>query len=80
MKIKISLFKLSIGVVLIFFAGYFVRSIHYRQDVECTEQAQVELRTDIHEIKRDFMPVIESAIGAFEAHPVTAFVEPREEL
>lgn len=79
MKIKISLFKLSILLVLVFYSGYFVRSIHYRQDAERTEQIQAENRTDIHEIKRDFMPVIESAIKALESHPVTASVEPRGE-
>ncbi len=79
MKIKISLFKLSILLVLTFFSGYFLRSIHYRQDSQRTEQIQAENRTGIHEIKRDFVPVIESAIKAFEAHPVTASVEPRGE-
>lgn len=89
MKIKISLFKLSILLVLVFYSGYFLCSTHYKQKSERTEQAQAELRTDIHEIKRDFMPVIESAIKAFESHeeiiernkthPATAFVESEEE-
>ena len=66
MKIKISLFKLAILLVLTFFSGYYLRSIHYRDDVFHLEQAQAELRTDVHEIKQDFMPIIESAVKAFE--------------
>jgi len=79
MKIKISLFKLAILLVLVFFSGYYLCSTHYKEKTSCFEQSQAELRTDVHEIKRDFTPVIESAIKAFESHPVTASVEPREE-
>ncbi len=80
MKIKISLFKLALLLVLVFYSGYYLCSTHYKQKSERTEQIQAENRTGIHEIKRDLMPVVESAIKAFESHPVTAFVEPKEEL
>lgn len=79
MNIKISLFKLAILLVLVFFSGYFLCSTHYKQKSERLEQVQAELRTNHHEIKRDFMPVMESAIKAFEAHPAMAHVEPKEE-
>lgn len=68
MKIKISLFKLAILLVLIFFSGYYVRSIHYRDDLPRVLDAQLELRSEHYEIKREFMPVVESAIKAFEIH------------
>ncbi len=80
MKIKISLFKLSILLVLTFYSGYYLCSTHYKEKSERTEQLQAENRTGIHEIKRDLMPVIKSAIKAFRSHPVTAFVEEEEEL
>lgn len=79
MKIKISLFKLSILLILVFYFGYYLCSFHYKEKSERSDKIQAELRTDIHEIKRDFKPIIESAIKAFESHPVTASVEPREE-
>ena len=85
MKIKISLFKLAVLMVLVFYSGYFLCSIHYKQKSERTEQVQAELRTEHHEIEREFMPVVESAIRALDgyeeiidwnqAHPVVAFEE-----
>ena len=66
MKIKISLFKLAILITLVFFSGYYVRSIHYRQDTARVLDAQAELRTEYYEIKREFMPIVESAVKAIE--------------
>ncbi len=85
MKIKISLFKLSTLLVLVFYSGYYLCSLHYKQKSERTEQAQAELRTNVHEIKRDFTPIIESAVGVLEGYEEilernkTHPVEPREE-
>jgi len=75
MKIKTTLFKLAVLLTLTFFAGYAVRSVHYKQDSERRDAIQAELRTDVHEIQRDFMPIVESAIKALEAIP---FVQPGE--
>ena len=85
MKIKISLFKLAILIILIFFSGYFVHSIHYRDDLPRVLDAQAELRAEHYEIKRELMPIVESAVKAFEIHedimernqanPVMAFEE-----
>ena len=66
MKIKTTLFKLAIFLTLTFFAGYLVRSIHYKQDSQKRDGIQSELRTDVHEIRREFMPVVESAVKAIE--------------
>lgn len=66
MKTTTTLFKLAILLTLAFFAGYSVRSIHYKQDTQQLERIQAELRTDVHEIKRELMPIVESAVKAIE--------------
>lgn len=85
MKIKISLFKLVIIMVLTFFSGYFVRSIHYKDDVPYLEKGRVETRISQERIERQFMPLMKSAIKTIEGyekiidqnikHPVIVFIK-----
>lgn len=82
--IKISLFKLAIIMVLTFFVGYFVRSIHYKQDLPYLEKAQAEIRLELDRIesKGELAEAIDLLLDDYwkvidqnRKHPVIVFIK-----
>ena len=84
MKIKISLFTLAILLLIAFYSGYFVRSIHYKQDLPYLEKAQAEirLRLDRLEDEGELAEAIDLLLDDYwkvidqnREHPVIVFIE-----
>lgn len=85
---KKNLWQLLICAFAFFFIGYFLRSIHYRQDLPRVEKAQAELRIkyaqmesrkELAEIMNLFFEDCWEIIDWNKAHPVIPFVEMEEE-
>lgn len=85
MKIKISLFKLIIIMTIVFFTGYFVRSIHYRQDLPRLEKEHAEIRLVLEAEVSKLADVlgwlnqdVDEIIDQNNEHPVVVFIEEEE--
>ena len=83
--IKKYFFQIVIYTLIVFFAGYFVRSIHYKNDLSYLERGRAERRLAHERIERQLMPLMKSAVKTIDGyeeiinqnrrHPVMVFIE-----
>jgi len=66
---KSNVWQFLVCTLAFFFIGYFLRSIHYRQDLPHIQKAQAEIRLELEEIEqeRELAELIERLLQEYEA-------------